>query len=88
MVKNSDQSKLPLNGKTVEEFLCSDESNLYDLNYDAKDVDLSAKDVIVGSSNNFYEGVNQKEVEDFYAKMKEADPKTVRRSVLILNWLK
>ncbi len=70
LVKNSDQSKLPLNGKTVEEFLARMNPIFYDLNYDAKDVDLSAKDVIVGSSNNFYEGVNQKEVEDFYAKMK------------------
>ena len=74
LVKNSDQSKLPLNGKTVDEFLTRMNPIFFDLTYDAKDVDLSAKDVIVGSSNNFYEGVNQKEVEDFYTKMKEADP--------------
>lgn len=42
----------------------------YDLNFEPKCVDLSAgKDNVLASSNNFYEGVSQKEVEAFYDKM-------------------
>lgn len=42
----------------------------YDLNFEPKCVDLSAgKDNVIASSNNFYEGVSQKEVEAFYDKM-------------------
>lgn len=42
----------------------------FDLNVEPKCVDLrSGIDNIVASSNNFYEGVTQKEVEDFYDKM-------------------
>src|SRR5919107_257538 len=42
---------------------------VYDLNFEPKLVDLSQNiDNIKASSVNFYEGVTQKEVEDFYSK--------------------
>lgn len=45
---------------------------LFDPNVDAKIVDLSPNiDNVKASANNFYEGVTQKEVEDFYAEMKK-----------------
>lgn len=45
----------------------------FDLNLNPKCVDLtSGIDNIKASSNNFYENVSQKEVEDFYSKMQSA----------------
>lgn len=67
LVNNSDAARLPLNGKTTEEYLARLKTIVFDPKYDAKDVDLSAKDVIASSCNNFYEGLNQKEVEDYYS---------------------
>jgi dipeptidyl-peptidase-3 len=72
LVKNSDQGKLPLNsGETVDAFLERMKPVIFDPKFQPKMVDLRAGiDNVVNSSNNFYEGVTQKEVEDFYADTK------------------
>lgn len=70
IVKNSDQAQLPLqNGETVDAFLARIKPIVYDLKFEPKVVDQRPDiDNVVHSSNNFYEGVTQKEVEAFYAK--------------------
>ena len=70
LVKNSDLSHLPLkSGETVEAFLARIKPIVYDMNFEPKVVDLRPDvDNIVNSSNNFYEGVTQQEVEDYYSK--------------------
>ncbi len=70
LLKGSDQSKLPLEGKSLVEFATMLQPVMFDAKLDVKNVDLSSNsDNIVNSKNNFYEGVTQKEVEDFYSKM-------------------
>ncbi|MFT4060902.1 MAG: hypothetical protein QM642_00945 [Edaphocola sp.] len=68
LVKNSDQAKLPLQaGETVDAFLARIKPLVFDLDFQPKMVDLRAGiDNVVNSSVNFYEGVTQKDVEDFY----------------------
>lgn len=70
IVKNSDVSKLPMEqGEEVESFLARIKPLVYDMNVEPKLVDLRPNvDNVVASSNNFYEGVTQKEVDEFYAK--------------------
>ncbi len=65
----SDASQLPKDqGETVDAFLQRIKPLVYDLKVEPKVVDLRPNvDNIVNSSNNFYEGVTQKEVEAFYA---------------------
>jgi dipeptidyl-peptidase-3 len=74
LVKESDANQLPLEGKTKEDFIASMKSIVYDPAVDPKVVDLSAKDVVQSSCNNFYEGVTQKEVEDYYDGIKKSQP--------------
>jgi dipeptidyl-peptidase-3 len=68
-VKASDIKQLPLSsGQTPDQLLEFLKPVMFDPNVDAKTVNLaSGIDNIVGSANNFYEGVTQKEVEDYYA---------------------
>lgn len=62
-------SSLPLEGASVDEFWAFLKPVIFDPSKDAKMVDLSPGiDNVVASANNFYEGVTQKEVEEFYAK--------------------
>lgn len=70
IVMKSDASQLPKEqGETVDAFLTRIKPLVYDMKVEPKVVDLRPNvDNIVNSSNNFYEGVTQKEVEDFYAK--------------------
>lgn len=50
---------------------------IFDPQVDGKTVNLEAGiDNIVGSANNFYEGVSQKEVEDYYAAKTDTSDKT------------
>jgi dipeptidyl-peptidase-3 len=70
----SDASKLPLNGKGKEDFQAKISKVIYDPSIDPKMVDLSSKDVIQSSSNNFYENVTQKEAEDYYSELKKSQP--------------
>jgi len=70
VIKNSDVTQLPMaQGEDVETFLTRITPIIYDPKIEPKVVDLRPNvDNIVASSNNFYEGVTQKEVEDFYGK--------------------
>lgn len=70
IVMKSDASQLPKDqGETVDAFLARIKPLVYDMKVEPKVVDLRPNvDNIVNSSNNFYEGVTQKEVEDFYSK--------------------
>ena len=70
VMKNCDTKKLPMNkGEKVEAFWKRVQPLFYDLNVESKVVDLRPNiDNVVNSSNNFYEGVSQKEVENFYSK--------------------
>ncbi|MGX5690758.1 dipeptidyl-peptidase 3 family protein [Arcticibacter tournemirensis] len=70
LVKNSDIKGFPVNkGESADAFLARIKPVIFDPSFQPKMVDLSPDtDNIVASSNNFYEGVTQKEVEDFYAK--------------------
>ncbi len=70
VIKNSDTASLPKEaGETVGAFLSRIKPLVYDLKVEPKLVDLSPDiDNVAASSVNFYEGVTQKEVEDFYAK--------------------
>jgi dipeptidyl-peptidase-3 len=71
LVMNCDTATLPKeSGESTEAFWSRINPLFYDLKVEPKCVDLRAGiDNIAASSNNFYEGVTQKEVEDFYAKM-------------------
>lgn len=68
LVKNSDQSQLPLaQGETVDAFLAKMKPVIFDPKFQPKMVDLRAGvDNVANSSVNFYEGVTQKEVEAYY----------------------
>jgi dipeptidyl-peptidase III len=75
LVKNSDQSLLPLeNGENAEAFLTRVKPIIFDAKFMSKKVNLQAGiDNITNSANNFYEGVTQKEVEEFYEKFPKTD---------------
>lgn len=71
LVLNCDTASLPKNeGESVEAFWTRVNPLFFDLKVEPKCVDLrSGIDNVVASSNNFYEGVTQQEVEAFYDKM-------------------
>jgi dipeptidyl-peptidase-3 len=75
IVKNSDAAQLPLQqGETVDAFLTRIKPMVYDPKFEPKVVDQRPDiDNVAMSSNNFYEGVSQKEVEAFYAKFDTAE---------------
>lgn len=69
VVNASDTTILPKHtGESTAQFLARIKPLVYDMKVEPMLVDQRANvDNIKGSSNNFYEGVTQKEVEDFYA---------------------
>ena len=71
VAKASDSTLFPLNeGESFNGFLVRIQPIIYDPKIEPKLVDLQANiDNVKASSVNFYEGVTQKEVEDFYGKM-------------------
>ncbi len=75
LVNHSEAKKLPLSeGESVEVFLTRIKPIIFDTNIQPKMVDLRADvDNITNSANNFYEGVTQKEVEDFYNNFPQTD---------------
>lgn len=79
IVKKSDAARLPLDGKSTDEFLAMLKPVMFDPNVDAKIVDLaSGIDNVKASANNFYEGVTQKDVDAYYAtRIKETDPEPI-----------
>ncbi|REJ82865.1 MAG: dihydrofolate reductase [Bacteroidetes bacterium] len=75
LVKSSDESLLPLENRSVEDFTAFITPLIFDPSIDSKGVDLSeGKDVIASSSNNFYRNVTQAEVEKFYSDKRKSDP--------------
>jgi dipeptidyl-peptidase-3 len=70
VIKNSDSTQLPKEAnESVDAFLSRIKPLVYDLSVEPKLVDLRAGiDNVRASSVNFYEGVTQKEVEDYYSK--------------------
>jgi dipeptidyl-peptidase-3 len=70
LIKNSDTKLLPLDvNQSVDQFETMLQPIIFDPKVDSKCVNLDKGiDNVVGSANNSYEGVTQKEVEDFYAK--------------------
>ena len=77
LIKNCDSKQLPLEGKDIETLITILRPILFDEKVDAKIVDQSAGiDNIKASANNFYEGLSQKEVEGYYAKMADKGSKT------------
>jgi dipeptidyl-peptidase-3 len=71
LINGSDQKTLPLSGNTKEAFISDLTKIIFDPNIDQKGVNLSAEDPIMSSANNFYENVNQKEVEEYFVLLKE-----------------
>lgn len=75
VLKSSDTSRLPKNeGESTDAFLARIKPVLYDPKVEPMLVDQRAGiDNVKNSSVNFYEGVTQKEVEDFYSKFPNGD---------------
>ena len=75
LIKNSDASQLPLKeGESVEEFINFITPVVFDKEmYKTRRNSGQGIDIVTTSAVNFYEGVSQKEAENFYAKMQ--DPK-------------
>jgi dipeptidyl-peptidase-3 len=76
LLSNTNYELLPLlEGEDVLALLTDLVPVLFDEEVDAKRVVLNPDmDLIQSSANNYYEGVSQKEVEDFYAKIEKGDP--------------
>jgi dipeptidyl-peptidase-3 len=76
LMKTPDE-KLPLGMNDKLEFIGWITPILFDPAVDGKTVNLeSGIDNIVGSANNFYEGVTQKEVEEFYTALNDPNDQT------------
>ncbi|NVN96046.1 MAG: dihydrofolate reductase [Bacteroidetes bacterium] len=72
LIKNSDATKLPLShAETADQLIKKLSPILFDPTLYSKKVSSEAsQDLIKSSASNFYEGVTEKEAEDFYNKMK------------------
>lgn len=68
LIQNTDENLLPLEaGETKESFWIRIKPIVYDLNFQPRMVDLSAGvDNVLNSSNNFYENITHKEVDNYY----------------------
>lgn len=77
-VKKLAVSKLPLaKGQTVSSFLKEINKVIFDPTFMAKRVNQAdGQDLILTSANNLYEGVTQKEVEDYYNSIKNLNDTT------------
>jgi dipeptidyl-peptidase-3 len=78
LIKSSDAKGFPVEtGETIEKFTDRLVTIIYDPNVAAKKVNLDPKqDMVATSATNFYEGVTQKEVEDFYKNKVDKATKT------------
>jgi len=72
IIGNMDSQQLPLKPKqTIEDFTKEITSIIFDPEIASKRVNQSPdKDMVIGSASNFYEGVTQKEAEDFYKNLR------------------
>lgn len=69
LVKNSDQGGFPLmDGESVDDLVAKLNPIMFDPTVAPKRVNLGG-DLIASSANNYYEGLTQQEVEDFYEAM-------------------
>ena len=72
VLQKTDRSKLPLEGKSLEEFTAAITPVIFDPKLDAKLVDLSPNiDNVKASAVNFYQDVTEEEVLGYYEKLKE-----------------
>jgi dipeptidyl-peptidase-3 len=77
LIDKTPADKLPLGKYSKLEFIGWSAPIMFDPHFDGKTVNLeSGIDNIVGSANNFYEGVTQKEVEEFYAALNDPNDQT------------
>jgi dipeptidyl-peptidase-3 len=85
LIKACDKATLPLSfDETVDNFASFIIPIIYDPNIASKKVSLDAsKDLVLSSAVNFYEGVTEKEVTEFYEKM--IDKKDTTPVMLGLN---
>lgn len=76
LVQNSDQSKFPVKkGQSVDQLITGLTPVMFDPAILPKKVNLDSKDdLVLTSAVNFYDGVNEAEVEAFYKNMKQPDP--------------
>jgi dipeptidyl-peptidase III len=80
LVINSDKDRLPLEkNQSVDQMISLLIPIIFDENLFARKVELKAdSDMIEGSASNFYEGVTQKEVEEYYSGKTDAgDPRPI-----------
>jgi len=80
LVRSTNDWDLPLqNNETIEDLIKNLEPILFDPNIDGIKVNQDANaDLVKTSAVNFYEGVTQKEVEDFYKKIVDTnDPRPI-----------
>jgi dipeptidyl-peptidase-3 len=79
LVRKAELKALPLlQGESVERFIKTITPIVFDPNVAPKRVVQEGKDVITPSANNFYEGVTQADVENFYAKkIDKTDPQPI-----------
>ena len=84
LLKSTDKKKLPLaKGQSVEEFIGEITPILYDPKVLPRRVSQDVKsDLVLNSASNFYEGVTQKEVEDFYLRQKEEARKNKKDTLI------
>jgi dipeptidyl-peptidase III len=73
LLKGINSRLLPLKkGQTLEDFIAEITPVIFDPKVAPKGVNLNPEnDLITASASNFYEGVTQKEAEEFYTKMKK-----------------
>ncbi len=78
LVKESEGVEFPLAvGQTLDDLITFLNPILFDPTVDAKKISQdSTKDLVVHSAVNFYEGVTQKEVEDYYKSIRDEDDPT------------
>jgi len=78
LLKNCDKKILPLKkGESVENLITFLTPLIFDPNVDGKKTNLDSKeDLIKTSSVSYYNGVTQKEVEDFYEQMRDKNDPT------------
>ena len=77
-VKALPADKLPLNeGETVDQLIETLSKVIFDPTYMQKRVNQAdGQDLVLTSANNLYEGVTQKEVEDYYRSIKDVNDST------------
>ena len=78
LIKNTDKTLLPLGkGESIDKFIEAITPVILDPKLDEVKVNLDANvDMVKNSAGNFYEGVTQKEVEEFYSSMEKKDDPT------------